>query len=101
MRILFDHSAPYNLARHLVGHVVSTAEECGWDRLTNGALLELAEKGGFDLLLTADKNLRYQQNLSIRKIAILVLGNSLWPLVRLHIAEIAEAVNAAVPGSYT
>ncbi len=62
MRILFDHSTPYRLVRYLEGHSVSTAEECGWDRLTNGDLLATAENAGFDMLLTADENMRYQQN---------------------------------------
>lgn len=101
MRVLFDQSAPYGLVRHLEGHAVSTAEECGWDRLENGALLTAAEEAGFEVFLTADKNLRYQQNLSARKIALVVLGNSPWPLVRAHIPEIAAAVNMAAPGSYT
>jgi hypothetical protein len=101
MRILFDKSAPYGLVRHLGGHSVSTAQELGWDRLSNGDLLSAAEQAGFDALLTADKNLRYQQNLSIRTIALVVLGNSPWPLVRLHIPEIVAAMNAATPGSYT
>ena len=100
MRVLFDKSAPYGLVRHLEGHHVSSAEERGWDRLENGALLEAAEQAGSDIFLTADKNLRYQQNLSRRKIAVVVLGNSPWPLVRLHIPEIVAAVNAATPGSY-
>ena len=100
MRILFDKNAPYGLVRHLQGHSVSTAEECGWDRLTNGDLLATAENAGFDLLFTADKNMRYQQNLSNRKIALVVLGNSPWPVVRLHIAEIVAAVNAATVGSF-
>jgi hypothetical protein len=82
MRVLFDKSAPHGLIRHLEAHAVSTAEECGWGRLTNGQLLSTAESSGFDVLLTADKNLRYQQKLSSRKIALVVLGNSPWPLVR-------------------
>ena len=101
MRILFDKSAPYGLVRHLEGHAVSAAEEWGWDRLTNGDLLTAAENAGFDLLFTADKNMRYQQNLSARKIALVVLGNSPWPVVRLYIAEIIAAVNAATAGSFT
>jgi hypothetical protein len=60
MRILFDHSAPYKLARHLERHSVSTAEACGWDQLENGDLLAAGEKAGFDLPLTADKNMRYR-----------------------------------------
>jgi hypothetical protein len=100
MRILFDKSAPYGLARHLEGHAIATAEEHGWGRLENGALLSAAEEAGFDVFLTADKNLRYQQNLSDRKIALVVLGNSPWRLVRLHIAGISAAVNKATPGSF-
>ena len=63
MRVLFDKSAPYGLARHLEGHIVSQTHELGWDRLSNGDLLTAAEQAGFDAFLTADKNLRYQQNL--------------------------------------
>ena len=100
MRVLFDKSAPNKLIPHLEGHAVSTAEKQGWDRLENGALLTAAEETGFDVFLTADKNLRYQQNLANRKIALVVLGNSPWPLVQLHIPEIIEAVNVAKPGSY-
>jgi hypothetical protein len=100
MRVLFDKSAPYGLVRHLEGHTVSTAEERAWDRLENGALLTAAEEAGFEVFLTADKNLRHQQNLSTRKIALVVLGNSPWPLVRLHVPEIVAAVNSAAPGSY-
>jgi len=61
----------------------------------------VAEEAGFDLFLTTDKNLRYQQNLSKRKIAIVVLGNGLWPLVRPMLAQVAAAIDAAQPGSYT
>ena len=100
MRVLFDKSAPYGLARHLEKHAVSKAEECGWGRLENGDLLTAAEQAGFEVLLTADKNLRYQQNPSGRKIALVVLGHSPWPLVRLHIPDIVAAVDAATPGSY-
>lgn len=100
MRVLFDKSAPYGLIRHLEGHEVSTAEQCGWGRLENGDLLTVAEQSGYDLFLTADKNLRYQQNLAGRKISLLVLGQSPWPLVSLHILAIVEAVNAATPSSY-
>ena len=72
----------------------------GWDRLTNGELLVAAEENGFDLLLTTDKNIRYQQNLTGRKIAVVVLGNAQWPVLRLHVQAVVEAVNAATPGSY-
>ena len=100
MRILFDKSAPYGLVRHLVGHSIATAEEHGSGRLENGILLAAAEEAGFEVFPTSDKNLRYRQNLSGRKIAIVVPGNSPWPLVRRHITGIVAAVNAALPGSY-
>jgi hypothetical protein len=101
MRILFDHNTPRGIAQHLVGHTVTKAKERGWDRLTNGDLLAVAEQAGFDLLLTADKNMRYQQDLSGRTIALVVLGKSPWPLVRAHLDKVAAAVNSATPGSYT
>ena len=100
MCILFDKSAPYGLAQYLEGHAVTTAEERGWGRLENGVLLTIAEEAGFEVFLTADKNLRYQQNLSGRKLALVVLSNSPWHLVRLHIPAIVAAINAALPGSY-
>ena len=77
MRVLFDKSAPYGLARHLVGHTITTAEQCGWGRLENGDLLTVAEHAGHEVFLTADKNLRYQQNLDGRKIALVFLASLL------------------------
>ena len=75
-RILFDHGTPSGIADALVGHEVAEAIDRGWDQISNGELLTLAEAAGFDLLLTTDKNFRYQQNLTNRKISIVVLGNS-------------------------
>jgi hypothetical protein len=63
-------------------------------------LLAEAERAGFDVLLTADKNIRHQQNLRGRKIALVVLSTPQWPVVRLQIERIAAAVSAATPGSY-
>ena len=101
MLILFDHGAPRGLARALSSHTVITAKANGWDRLTNGALLNAAEAAAVDLLLTTDQGIRYQQNLSGRKIAIVVLtGTTKWPRVRLQQDYIAAVVNAAKPGSY-
>ncbi len=100
MRVLFDHGTPSGIARGLAGHEVTEARERGWDRISNGALLVAAEAAAFDLLLTTDKRIRYQQNLTGRKIAIVVLGNSTWRVVRLYLDRIALAVNAAAPGSY-
>jgi hypothetical protein len=100
MRILFDHGTPSGVAASLKGHEVTEAIERGWDRISNGELLGLAEAEGFDLLLTTDKRIRYQQNLTSRKIATLVLGNSTWPVVRLFLDRISLAVNEVKPGSY-
>ena len=101
MRILFDNGTPNPIARSLVGHDVAFARQIGWHELKNGELLRQAEEAGYDVLLTSDKNIRYQQNLSDRKIAIVVLGNQQWPDVRLHLDRIAAAINAATPSSYT
>ena len=80
MRILFDHGTPAGIARSLPGHEITEAIERGWDRITNGELLKVAEAAGFELLLTTDKGIRYQQNLKGRKIAIVVLGTPLGAL---------------------
>ncbi len=100
MLILFDHVTPSGIARFLPDHTVTKAKDRGWDTLTNGDLLAEAERAGFDVLLTADKNMRYQQNLAGRRIALVVLSTPQWPLVRLHTARVAAAVNSASPGSY-
>jgi predicted nuclease of predicted toxin-antitoxin system len=100
MLILFDHVTPAGIARILPAHTVTKAKDRGWDTLTNGDLLAEAERAGFDVLLTADKNMRHQQNLRGRKIALVVLSTPQWPVVRLHIGRIAAAVNAATPGSF-
>src|SRR5271155_5590888 len=101
MLILFDNGTPAPLRYVLKGHVVVEAIERGWDRLVNGELIAEAEAAGFELLLTTDKNLRYQQNLAGRKIAFVVLGNQQWPILRLYLDRVVAAVNKASPGSYT
>ena len=100
MLVLFDHSTPAPLSSYLLRHTVTKAKDRGWDRLTNGDLLAEAERAGFDVLLTADKNMRYQQNLAGRGIALVVLSTPQWPLVRLHIERIAAAVNLCHTRSY-
>ena len=102
MLILFDHGAPRGLIRTLPDHTIFTAQARGWDRLTNGALLNAAEEAAFEFLLTTDRRIRYQQNLTARKIALVVLtGSTKWAHVRLHLARVATAVNAVTSGSYT
>ena len=101
MRILFDHSTPAPLRRHLTGHDVSEAVDLGWDQLSNGNLLAEAEQAGFDVMITADKNMRYQQNLSGRRIAIVVLSNAQWPILRQHVALVIAAIDAMPPGGFS
>jgi len=100
-RILFDVNVPRPLARLLPRHEVELADHLGWRELTNGELLSAAEQAGFDLMVTADTNLRYQQNLSGRRISIVVLSTNAWPIVRDHAEKISAVVDAAIPGSYT
>jgi hypothetical protein len=101
MLILFDNGTPAPLRYALKGHIVVEAIERGWERTANGALIAAAEAAGFDLLLTTDKNLRYQQNLKDRKIAFVVIGNQQWPILRHYVDRVIAAVNAATPGSFT
>jgi hypothetical protein len=100
MRVLFDQGTPVAIAEFLKGHKVRTTRQEGWARLANGELLRAAEDAGFELLLTTDNNLEYQQNLKSRKIAIVVLTRNRWRLVERKIRKIVAAVDAAQPGSY-
>jgi len=100
MLILFDNGVPAPLKHSLESHTVVEAIERGWESLVNGDLLEVAEAAGFEVLLTTDKNIRYQQNLTGRKIAFVVLGNSQWPVVRRYVDRVVAAVDAAMPSSY-
>jgi hypothetical protein len=100
MRILFDQGTPVPISRYLAGHLVGISADLGWERLRNGDLLIAAEQAGYELLLTTDKNLRYQQNLKERMIAIVVIGHSQWPALEPHVQRVVEAVNVAGPGSY-
>jgi hypothetical protein len=100
MLVLFDNNTPRGLARFFASHTVVEARTRGWDQLVNGELISGAEQAGFEVMVTADKNIRYQQNLETRKIALVVLENSQWPMVKLVAEKIVAAVNAARPGSY-
>jgi hypothetical protein len=100
MLILFDNGTPRGLARFLTGHSVEEARARGWEELSNGELIDVAEQAGFELMVTTDKNIRYQQNLKARKIAIVVLEHSQWPMVKLVAENIVAAVNLVEPGSY-
>jgi hypothetical protein len=100
MNVLFDQNTPRKLRRHLTGHLVTTALAMGWDRTVNGELIRAAEAAGFEVFLTCDQNLSYQQDLSGRKIAIVESTSNNWTIVRLHIEEICRAVKSCSAGSY-
>lgn len=100
MKILFDQGTPAPLRQILIGHDVRTALECGWDRLENGMLLAAAEADGSEVFVTTDQNLRYQHNLSQRRIAVVVLMTANWPRLRLHTQLVAKAVEGIVPGAF-
>jgi hypothetical protein len=101
MLVLFDNGTPRTLARYLIEHhAVTEARARGWEELENGDLLNEAEAAGFEVLVTTDKNLSYQQNLSGRKIAVGVLGQGRWTLIKPHVAQVVATVNAATPGSF-
>jgi hypothetical protein len=102
MLVLFDNGTPRTLARYLIDrHTVTEARARGWQELENGEMLSMAEAAGFEVLVTTDKNLSYQQNLTARKIAIVVLGKGRWTLIQPHVTKVVAAVNAATPGSFT
>ena len=98
VKILFDVNTPAPLARFLRGHRVTRADELGWQGLENGALLDAAEEAGFDVLLTCDQNLRYQQNFESRKLAVVILSSNHWPSLRLVAARIATSVDFVQTG---
>jgi hypothetical protein len=95
MLVLFDQGTPVRITKFLLRHAVKTARQQGWDTLANGELLRMAEVARFDVLLTTDKNLIYQQNLKPRKIGIVVLGRNRWSIVKLVVPQIVAAVNAS------
>jgi hypothetical protein len=99
MKIILDESVPQKLRLSIEGrHTVVTTWYQGWSGLKNGALLNAAEEAGFELFITADQEMSYQQNLKGRKMALVVLSTNNWDLVKAHIAGIMAAIAAATPG---
>jgi hypothetical protein len=100
MLILFDQATPMPLRSFLKGHLVRTAAQQGWDRLKNGDLLNAADSAAFDLLITTDRNMPYQQHLAGRRIAVMVLTSQQWPELRPHVDLVIEALSGIGPGEY-
>ena len=99
MRILLDACVPRPLRSLLPGHTIRTAQEMGWGQFKNGALLQAAE-AEFDLLVTSDQNLKYQQHNAGRKLAVLVLPTNDWPTLRGVAESIRTQVGKIVPGDF-
>ncbi|CAN5332268.1 hypothetical protein BH20ACI2_BH20ACI2_14210 [soil metagenome] len=93
MFILFDQGTPLPLRKHLLGHTVVSAFEKDWGELENGELLAAAEAEGFDALITTDQNLRYQQNLSERSLAVIVLLTTTWPRIEINVSLVLAAIS--------
>ncbi len=100
MRVLFDQGTPVPLRRYLALHAVATVFEKGWSTLQNGELLSTAEYEGFDVLVTTDQNLKYQQNLENRQIAVVVLMTTSWPRIERAVNRVVAALNSVKPGGY-
>jgi hypothetical protein len=100
VKVLLDEKIAHSLRHHLSKHRTLTASYAGFAGLKNGALLDAAEAEGFEVLITGDRTLQYEQNLSRRKIAIVSLSAISWPVIEPYLAKIAAAVDAATPGSF-
>jgi hypothetical protein len=100
VKILFDQGVPVPLSQELPGLEITTAFRMGWSNLSNGALLKAAEEAGLTVFVTTDQNLRYQQNLKERRIAIVVLPTTRWPEIKPHADQIKVVLSEIKPGDY-
>ncbi len=101
MRILFDKNVPVGVRHFLPHHEIFTFATLQWrPQLENGELLKLAEESGFDVMITCDQNIKYQQNLAERRLALVVLGSNIWPIVHTYATAITSAVDASQHGSF-
>ena len=99
-RILLDENIPLALRRILIGHDVWHVRDTGWTGLSNGDLIAAAEAAGFEVMITADKNLRYQQNLASRRLGLVIIASNNWPLVQRNVDAISRAVSLTAPGGF-
>ena len=101
MRILFDQGTPVPLRELLPQHEVAVAYERGWSTLKNGELLDVAEREGFEVFVTTDSRLKFQQNLGARPIAVVCLLSASWPRIQRALGAVIDAIDAARPGTCT
>ena len=100
MKVLFDHNVPFGLRKALTEHTVFLADEMGWAKVGNGELLKCAEDASFELMLTCDQNLIYQQNMAKRQISLVILNTNNWKVLLRNLRVIVEAVDLAERGSF-
>ena len=100
MQVLFDQGTPVPLRRYLAPHSVTTVFEKGWSTMQNGELLRTAEGEEFDVLVTTDQNLKYQQNLKEHRIAIVGLLTTSWPRIERKVNHVIAAIDSVKPGDY-
>jgi hypothetical protein len=100
VKLLLDENLDHRLRGYLGGHEVSTASYMGWDGLKNGKLLDAAEADGFDVLLTGDQTLYFEQNLTGRKLAIVAMSSVEWRIVIDHLPQVVRAIDNAAPGTF-
>ena len=98
MKLLFDQGTPAPLRSRLPAHSVDTLAERGWSEKDNGELLDLAEREGYEVLVTTDRSMRHQQNMAGRQLGIVVLLSANWRQVRLRTADIDRVIAAVQPG---
>ncbi len=100
MKFVFDQNIPKPLLRSFPDHQVAHAFDLGWGEFENGALIAAAENAGYDVLVTSDKNIRYQQNLAQRGVGLVVLSTNLWPIIgNTSIRSVAD-INRSTRGCY-
>jgi hypothetical protein len=100
VKVLLDENLPHLLRNNLGDHDVLTVRYKGWAGLKNGELLKTAENDGFDVFITGDQTLSYEQNLSVRRVALVVLSSIDWHILKDHLPPILAALDKATPGSF-
>jgi hypothetical protein len=99
MKILLDECVPWPIHKVLGAHDCQSVQRCGWTGVKNGKLLTLAE-GMFDLFITSDQSLRYQQNLQNRRIAVLQLSTNKLRRILSAAGELQQSIAVIQPGEF-
>ncbi len=100
MRLLFDHGVPAPLRHFLTHHNVCLAKDMDWAEFVNGRLIIAAEEAGFEVMVTCDKNIGYQQNLVGRQLGLAVLPTNHWPSLQPHVLKVVAFIDGVGQGAY-